>query len=682
MNRNLYPSGRARYEDSLLMKNKGLALDAVGTLSPRTVLNLRAGFNRFEWTNYIPDTDTASLGFPAELMRQLQRPGKYPFVTVAGYFAGGGVGRDVEAIDLSENYTAQATVMSILGSHATKYGFEFRVRHHMPANLNLAAGAYDFGRGWTGPTPQVEDPLSGHPVASLLLGTMQSGSATIYPALYNRWHYPVLFFQDDWRVNSRLSLALGLRWDWETPPVERFDRQNRGFDTTARSPYSVPGLELRGGLLFAGTGGQPRQGYDPDRDNWQPRLGVSYKLLKSKPLVFRGGMGRYFLPTVSTTGGDLGFSQTTQAIVSTADFRQAAVISNPFPGGLIRPAGATAGLGTGVGGAVSFTNPAMRIPYVWQFTAGFQYQIPGGILLDASYSGSRTRELTVTRPLSYLTVEQLAMGTPYLNQTLPNPFFGVLPANTVRGAQATIQRRALLVAYPQFSGVSQEGINLGESWYNSLQIRAEKRMKHGFSGLLSYTASKTMEAVGFLNAQDVKASRELTSFDVPQRLVVSGVYELPAGAGKKWLKRNWANHVFGGWQVSGILIAQSGVPIAYPNYLLNGNPKLETGQSFSRWFDTSPSIWVQRPADTLRVTPLRSPNIRRHTGPQLDATLQRSFRLSENHRLQLRLNAYNFTNTPIFGGPNTTPSSALFGIVTMTQTNPPRSMEIGVRYVF
>ena len=122
--------------------------------------------------------------------------------------------------------------------------------------------------------------------------------------------------------------------------------------------------------------------------------------------------------------------------------------------------------------------------------------------------------------------------------------------------------------------------------------------------------------------------------------------------------------------------------MSYPDYYIYGNPKLSSDQSLARWFDTSRSIWVQRPADTLRTAPLRSPNIRRHTAPQLDLALNRDFLIREGHRLQLKASAYNFTNTPIFGFPTTDPASPLFGVVPFTQANNPRSVELGLRYFF
>jgi hypothetical protein len=238
------------------------------------------------------------------------------------------------------------------------------------------------------------------------------------------------------------------------------------------------------------------------------------------------------------------------------------------------------------------------------------------------------------------------------------------------------------VQYPHFSGLSQNNTSLGDMWYNALQVKLEQRFKHGLNVLVSYTASKTMEAVSYLNPQDSALARELVSFDVPQRLVISGLYEWPIGPQKKWVNRGVASHIIGGWQFNWTLLAQSGTPISYPDYYLRGNPKLEGGQTLDHWFDTSKDIWVQRPPDTLRVTPLRSPNIRIHSAPQLDVALIRDFRITEGHKLQFKASAYNVTNTPLFGAPNTTPTSPLFGVVPISQINLPRVVELGFRYSF
>ena len=658
-------------------RNDGGVVDVVGTLTPQTVFSARLGFNRFVYTSIYEPQDLSYLGLP--VTSQLQLPGKYPLFKFDNY-----IGTSIDEKDVlpSETWTGQASLLRIVGQHSMKFGGEYRIQHFASFGRKNGGGSYSFTRGWTSANPQVDDKGTGNSIASFLLGYMSDASATLNATPYTSWHYPVLFFQDDWQVSRRLSLNLGLRWDFEAPPVERYDRQNRGLDFNAKIPYNVPGLDPRGGLLFAGVGGQPRGAFDPDRNSWQPRVGVAYKVLQSKPLVFRGGVGRYFLPTTEY-GGSLGFSRTTTAQTATADYLPFNTLVNPFPGGLIQPAGSQGGFATQVGDAVTFNDPTRRLPYVWQFSGGVQYELIPGLLMDVAYVGSRTRRIQVSKDISYLTVQQLAQGTPYLSQAVANPFYGVLPANTSRGAQATIQRRSLITQFPQFSSVAEGAMSLGESWYNAFQFKLEKRFSRGLSFLVSFTASKTMEAVDYLNPQDASPSRELTDFDVPQRLMIAGTYEFPIGPSRKWLNHGVASHIIGGWELNWMSTMQKGIPISYPGgYYINGDPKLSSGQTLNRWFNTSPEIWTVRPPDTLRTSKLLSSTIRTDTAPQLDLTLIRNFRIREGHRMQFKVSAFNVSNTPIFTAPNTSPSSNLFGVVPITQRNLPRSVELAFRYAF
>ena len=203
--------------------------------------------------------------------------------------------------------------------------------------------------------------------------------------------------------------------------------------------------------------------------------------------------------------------------------------------------------------------------------------------------GSQTRQIQVDRNLNHLTPEQLAMGTVYLNQSQPNPFYGVLPANTSRGQQPTISRRNLMMPFPQFTSVTMNNQSLGKSWYNSFQFKYQRRFRKGFTALVSYTNSKTMEAVDYLNASDERLARELVSFDVPQRLVVTGIYELPFGARRKFAKTGWLSRLAGGWQASWVGTFQRGIPMSYPDYYVMGDPRLKSGQDLDHWFDTSPT---------------------------------------------------------------------------------------------
>ena len=668
----------ARRDIHLTRRNDGAALDTVGTIDPHTVLSLRLGFNRFVEAEVFTPLDVTALGFPKSLAGQLQIPNKYPVITFENYLQ---ASRSLGAVLPSDTFTLQGTLLKIVSKHSIKFGAEYRLMRYASLGRGNGQGAYSFTRSWTSSNPQVNDAGSGNAIASFLLGNMNSASANQNSTPYLSMRYPVLFFHDDWQVSRRLTLNLGIRWDLEGPPVERYNRQDRGFDFTASSPYRVPGLDLRGGLLFAGVGGQPRGAFVSDRNNWQPRAGLAYRVLEGKPLVFRAGAGRYFLPTTEF-GGEVGFSQVTNAQTSTADFLPFHTLSDPFPLGIKQPPGASLGLATQVGDSLAFNDPRRVVPSVWQYSAGFEYELTPGILAEVSYVGSQTRQLQAGKSQSFLTLEQQALGTPYLSQVVPNPFFGVLPANTARGAQATIQRGNLLTQFPQYSGLTMNNQSLGQSWYNSVQLKLEQRFKHGLSYLVSYTISKTMEAAAYLNPQDTKLSRELTAFDTPQRLVVSGFYEFPIGPGKPLLSKGLLGHLVGGWQFNWISIIQSGTPMSYPDYYIHGNPRLQGGQTLTRWFDTSKDIWVQRPPNTQRTAPFRSPNIRRHTAPQLDASLNRDFFIREGHRFQFKVSAYNLTNTPIFGLPATDPASPLFGVVPITQINNPRSGELGFRYVW
>jgi hypothetical protein len=659
--------------------NEGGVIDLVGTLTPSAIFTARVGYNRFNQTSVYTPIDIGSLGFPKSFVSQLQIPDTYPQFTFENYLQTGISQWDIIP---SETYSAQAGMNHSMGSHTLKYGVEFRLMHYASLGRANASGTFAFTRSQTSITPDVVDPNSGNAIASFLLGTMNAASATINATPYASWKYPVGYVQEDWRVFRNLTLNIGFRWDYESPVTERYDRQTRGFDFYSTSPIQVPGLSLHGGLLFAGQGNVPPGAFKKDWDNFQPRFGYAWKPWPSKRMVVRGGMGRSYLPTTDI-GNAVGFSQTTNAEVSTVEGLSLRVLSNPFPSGLTPPPGAGRGLGTLAGDNISFSDPGRSVPYVWQYSSGIQVELIRGILVDATYSGSQTRSLPVSKNINALTVEQLALGTQYLNAGFPNPFYGVLPASTPRGTSTSVQRRVLLLPYPQFGTITESDISYGSQWYNSVQLKLEKRFKHGVSALITYVNSKNMTEIAYLNPEDRYLSRELAAYDIPQRLVFSGIMEAPFGRNKRWLNHGLAGKVAGGWQMTWSGTAQSGPPIALPDYYIYGNPQLPSDQqTFNQWFNTSPQIWVQRPSDTLRTAKLYSPNIRRNTAPQVSATVLRNFRIRERQTFQFRVSAFNLTNTPIFGPPNTTPSSPLFGVVPITQINLPRALELGFRYSF
>lgn len=668
---------RIRRRD-LRRRNDGAVIDAVGTLNPQNVLNLRVSYNRFESLSKYDPIDISTLGFPKTLLSQLPISNKYPIFNFEGYQ---NTGINEWDISPNETYTVQGSVSRIAARHTMKMGAEYRLIHQATIPRGDGMGNYSFNRNWTRKTPDFGDPNSGNGMATFLLGYLSGGSVAINANTYFTWKYPVLFYQDDWQVSRRLTLNLGLRWDREGSPVERFNRQTRGLDLNSKFPIEVPGMTLRGGLLYAGVNGVPRGTFNPDWWNFQSRVGFAYKVLTSRPLVFRGGAGRTFIPT-STVSGATNFSRTTSALTSSSDYQPLASISNPFPDGLLRPLGASLGLATNAGLGISSNNPERRQPYVWQFSGGFQYELIPGLLLEASYAGSRTYQLGVGKSLKYLTLDQLALGSAYLNTLVPNPFYGYLPSSTSLGTQRMVSQRTLMTPFPQFTGVALNSNSIGSSWYNSAQFKVERRFRQGLSFLLSYTISKTMEATSYLNDQDTNLYRTLVGSDRPQRFVLSGVYELPIGPRKNILNRGVSSKIVGGWQFNWAFIKQSGTPMSLPGgYYLMGDPKLPKS-TLDRWFSTDPKLWVQRPNDTLQTMPYYSPNIRLMTAPQLDLNVFRDFYFREHHKVQLKVSAFNAMNTPLLGGPTIDPTSPRFGMVRTSQNNLPRSIEIGFRYAF
>jgi hypothetical protein len=340
-------------------------------------------------------------------------------------------------------------------------------------------------------------------------------------------------------------------------------------------------------------------------------------------------------------------------------------------------------LATSVGDGVQFTDSKWKNPHVWQYSLGFQYELTQSALLDVSYVGSRLYDLGVSKEYDFLTPQQLSLGAAYLNQVVSNPFFGVLPANTALGASPTTIQASLLTPYPQFTNVTDTNNSIGRSWYNSLQVKGVQRLKYGVSLVAFWTYSKDIDATNYTNPQDRSLSHMLDSFDARHRFVISGIYQLPLGPGKPWLNHGLASHIIGGWQVSTTGVVQSGTPMANPSgYYINGDPKLSSGQSLQRWFNTSPQIWQPIPPYALSNVPLNSSSVRLPTAPQFDASLLRIISIREQSQLSLRLSAFNLTNSPFFAPPDTDPTSPLFGVVPQFQINRARILELGARFSF
>jgi hypothetical protein len=682
--------------------NQGDNLDLTSVLSPSTVLTSRVGYFRHDlWiTLYTSGFDPTTLGFPASLLKVL--PPYFPTIAASGYTTFGSGRSGGNQFTESATWSWSETVNRTIRRHQVKFGGEFR---SMLNNINSPTtnfGNYSFNAGWTQFNALQGTSGTGNAVASMLLGMPSGGSAPINAALAWGGRYYGAFVQDDWRVSGKLTLSLGLRWDYESPVTERNNQQNAGFDFAANSPIQVvdplqPGLVLKGGLKF--TSPANRLPYQRDLNNIQPRAGLAWQPWKKT--VVRVGYGLSYLATFSTAGNQ-GFSQATPYVASNDGNITFAgyTLSNPLSQGILTPTGSKNGLSTFLGQSISFSNPDRVVPKVHQFSLGVQRQLPFRTVLEVSYVGSRSRQLDVGHQLNAVSRAQLLQyggtavsGVPNLSDSVANPFSGLLPATNLNGNTTT--RQQLLLPYPQFTGVNENNLPIGAAWYNSMQVRFDKRLTHGLNVLVSYTMSKTLESTGFLNNQDDGPSRTLTGTDTPHRVVISGNWAIPLFARTRGILGIFLK----GWQANGIFTRQVGFPLGAPSgfYSAGIDPNL-ANPTPQRAFNTctlqtngnrvncasasEPLAFIQQQPNTLRTLSGRFPTLRPPRVPYADVSMFKAVALHERVRLQFRAEAFNATNSPQLGSPSTSLTSNGAGAVGLTQSNDPRNIQLALRLMF
>ena len=666
----------------------GVAFDDTYTLNPTTILNFRYGLARYAVYADADSlgSDLSGLGFSQAFLNQI--PVKaIPQIAVSNFTtisAPNKLNRAAEDV-----HTFKGAVTKVIGRNTLRFGAEYRILNSNIGSLGAAAaGAFGFDAVFTrGPNPQVVAANAGFGLASFLLGLPANGSVANNAATADRTSYTGFYLQDDLRLTSRLTVNLGLRYEYEGDYVERYNRLNRGFDTTTPSPIEaaaraayqgapipeVPAsqFQVKGGLLFAGVGGVPRNLSDLDRNNIAPRIGLAYQLAPNT--VLRGGYGLFFGASTQTGESRNGFSVTTPYVASNdGGLTPANNLNNPFPQGLLQPLGAAEGLLTLVGQGVSFTSIDRRQPLSHQYSLGIQQKIWWNTVVEASYVGSTMRDMPVTRQINAIpeqfrsvaesTFQQTSRNT--LNDSVTNPFFGIISSGAL--AARTVTRGALLRPFPHFTSVSSQSLPFGSSRYDSAQFKANKRFSNGFSMTASYAISKQLERSRYLNDQDTELVKELNSFDIPQRFVASVAYEPPFGPGKAIFgnAKGFTARVVEGFQVNVLYQAQSGIPLTISGETLGRSAKLDES-SVSRWFDTS-AFRIRQTLEQVKTSTL--PDVRSAGKNNFDLSLFKNIQLTERLKLQFRAEAFNALNRPEWSSPDGTFGGANFGRVTSTNT--------------
>ncbi len=678
-----------------VQKTQFISLNDSYVFSPTTILDVRGSFLRF-LDERIPMSygiDLTQFGFPQSYNDNVTWR-HIPNIHVAG-MADFNASTGSTIFGIQNNYSVGGSLTAVRGAHILKFGMQYRVMQNNRTQSNSSSGDYSFDAGFTREDPLTASATTGHGYSSFLMGYAAGGSLQKVERLALQNKYISWYLQDDWRVSSKLSLNLGIRYSIEPFLTERFNRLSR-FD-----PQVVPtdaaaytGLPLRGGLNFMSDG--DRSPSSTFSSQFSPRFGFAYTL--TPKTVIRGGYGIFWLANnlaiTNGNGNNPAYSVSTPFLSSIdGGVTPTDRLSNPFPHGFLEPPGSTAGADTLIGQGIGNYMEGIKPGYMQQWNFDIQREIGGGLVVDAAYAGSKGSRLPHGIGLNQLPNEFLALGTA-LNDSVANPFFGFVSTGPMSGA--TITRRQTLLPYPQFTNVTTPLEPVGNSTYHSLQAKVTQRFAS--SGLISiaYTLSKSItdtesftgwlepggQVGGYYDQYNRRLDKSLANFDATHRLVASFNYELPFGAGKSFLgdASGFTGKLISGWQINGITTFQSGYPISVGRPNLIGDPNQPTAEDpLYGWFNTA--AFAPAPPFGFGTAPRVLPNTRSHALTNLDFSIFKNTSITERVNLQFRSEFFNIFNHPWFARPNGSFGNPAFGTVSSV-LNAPRQIQFALKLIF
>ena len=677
-------------------------------VNPKTVVTARYGNNRFP--NLIAEVSNgfspATLGFPASYTSQLQAQ-FFPTIFMRNFSQ---LGQDTSSLDNWKSQLLNGTLARSAGKHDLTFGAEYRRIRLNFQDLGDAPGTYTFNGSFTQANPNVSGDGTGSDMADLLLGYPVNGEVETATPLKTYLDYWALFAQDDFRVTRRLTFNLGLRYENETGLKENNNQLAVGFDRTAQAQLSG-GAAVTGGILFAGVDGNQRDIGSLTRLKFAPRLGAAFAV--NHQTVVRGGYGILYAPVRYDPIAALapGYTQYTTYVASNNNNQTpAGTLNNPFPNGLQKPAGNSAGLLTGLGSSVSSFDQAFEAPRVQQFSADVERELPAHIALQAGYIGSRSAHLSPGPTgggainVNQLNPTNFGLGTG-LNEAVANPYYGKGGVGVI--GDPTVAQSQLLRPFPQFSSVS---LYTSTSYadYNALLVKAERRAGHGLNIIGSFTWSRnrddsfatanSIQSSGVTapqNVYDLRAEYAHAVNDVPFQFTAGITYDVPLGRGERFSTGSvWTDAVLGHWQLNIIPTFRTGFPVAIlqssnPNSSIVGNalqrPNINAGVKLgtSGGLEDRLNGYINPAAlststaltfgDAPRTLSLRGPAFE-----NWDTSLYKNILVRERVNVQFRAETFNTFNTPEFAGPNTAYGGASFGQIT-SQANFPRYLQLGLR---
>ncbi len=664
------------------------------TLTPTTLLTVGFGFNRFpnNTLDISQGFNQATLGFPSSYTSAITKPA-FPQITTDSGLSPEGTANSGPAAYFSRNFVVGLS--KSLGKHSLKTGYEYRAISVTFTNISNGNGTFAFDKS-----------ISGNTIADMLLGYPTSGSLVIPAKLAITTDYQATYLQDDWRITPKLTLNMGVRYEYEPGVHERSNHYAVGFNRNVVYNAFGTGPQAKGGVEFAGVNGNPTTtGNQGSRIN--PRGGFAYAL--DKDTVVRGGYGIFYYPIVYSTSPALAPGYVlTNSFTSTYSGSAASLtsLSNPFPNIQTQPVGNANGYSQNIGTSLSAIDDRRLNPLYKSYSADLEHQFPLGIAMKIGYVGGHGHNLPNSLNINQLGEQYYNSGQGAALKTAATsfPYAGIGSF----GPLAKINKYQTLLPFPQFQGIT-DSVSDGLSDYNALDVKVQKTFSRGLTILTAYTWSSNWDnlwgASSTLNPgnngpQDIynlhnEYARAIN--DLPNRFTIAGTYELPFGHGKMFAAgaNRWVDLAIGGWKFNDIMIIQSGSPLP----ITQGT---NTNSSFGN-ATTRPSLTGINPCysgapegrlahyfNGAAYTPTTVGNLGNAErtssclGPgylNTDLSLNKDFRLTERVHAEFRAEALNAFNTPQFNGPNLAADSGSYGAVTST-LGFPRLVQLGGRLFF
>ncbi|MEO8126780.1 MAG: TonB-dependent receptor [Bryobacteraceae bacterium] len=663
--------------------------DAVYTLNSTTVLNFRGAYNSINDSFGVPERQLKAAdlekfwpgnawykSYLADLPQIY-----YPGVTVNQGTATN-LGKAGYWYQTPNSYNFEAKVSKNIGRHYAKLGAEYRrdnVNAARPAPMNFVFSPNTTANTFNAPNTA----LSGDGWASFLLGVMDSSSVIkSIPIQRPRNNFFSIFFQDDFKLTSKFTLNLGLRYEYYGPmtdpeyrlsryldlnaPIQEFQGANAPVLPAAATALRTSAPSYNGSWQF--TDKSHPGSWQPPKTLFMPRIGFAWRL--DNQTALRAGYARYIIPSTLTDGLNIlgsvpypGFD----AVSNTVDLLQGVPqqrLSDPYPGGLTPVTGKTYGTYTNLGGPATWYQQDFTPGVNDRINISLQRALPGKFVADVTYFINLGHSLPYDYDLNQIDPRVAFNVGNAVNASVPNPFYNVLPQSKFPGqlrSQQNIAVNQLMRPYPQYTTLTQTLNGGRDNHYQALQVSVQRAFSNGFNIVLGYNLNKESNQE-FYDSVDTytKAFTWQPAQNARQRFTGASIYELPFGKGRHFMSNaNWlVDGVLGGWSASGLFTYNGGVPIRLGSALVDGDPSLSHPTS-QKWFDTSKI--KQLPAFTRRVNPVQYDKLLGPRYVNIDMTLAKMFPIKERIKFELRMEAYNVVNSFTGDNPVLTPTSPSFG---------------------